>query len=146
MTHKIRGVDVEKCAYYVNKLRQKVGLETWIWRQIVTSQTAYTKHKWPPYALNERPPMKIFCVRHCWEPLDRGYFIGQRGAYCCLFIWGLKGNTFGIVSWGTPRFVTRTSRSLWYVSPTKLVLDNKIIGILFCNLETKQCKVHYTIS
>jgi len=28
MTHKIRGVDVEKCAYYVNKLRQNVGLET----------------------------------------------------------------------------------------------------------------------
>jgi len=28
MTLKIRGVDVEKCAYYVNKLRQNVGLET----------------------------------------------------------------------------------------------------------------------
>jgi len=28
MTHKIRDVDVEKYAYYVNKLRQNVGLET----------------------------------------------------------------------------------------------------------------------
>jgi len=28
MTHKIRGVDVEKYAYYVNKLRQNVSLET----------------------------------------------------------------------------------------------------------------------
>jgi len=28
MTHKIRGVRVEECAYYVNKLRQNVGLET----------------------------------------------------------------------------------------------------------------------
>jgi len=45
MTHKIRGVDVEKFAYYVNKLRQNVGLETWKRRQIVTSQTAHTKHK-----------------------------------------------------------------------------------------------------
>jgi len=28
MTHKIRKVDVEKYAYYVNELRQHVGLET----------------------------------------------------------------------------------------------------------------------
>jgi len=27
--------------YYVNKLRQNVDLETWKWRQIVTSQTAH---------------------------------------------------------------------------------------------------------
>ena len=27
MTHKIRKLDVEKYAYYVNKLRQNVGLE-----------------------------------------------------------------------------------------------------------------------
>ena len=38
-------VDVEKYAYYVNKLRQNVGLETWKWRQIVTSQTVHTKNK-----------------------------------------------------------------------------------------------------
>jgi len=35
MTQKM-GVRVEEYAYYVNKLRQNVGLETWIWRQIVT--------------------------------------------------------------------------------------------------------------
>jgi len=28
VTHKIRGVRIEEYAYYVNKLRQKVGLET----------------------------------------------------------------------------------------------------------------------
>jgi len=28
MTHEIMGVDVEKYAYYVNKLRQIFGLET----------------------------------------------------------------------------------------------------------------------
>jgi len=28
MTHKLRGVGVEEYAYYVNKLRQNVGLET----------------------------------------------------------------------------------------------------------------------
>jgi len=28
MTHKIRGVDVEKYAYYVNEIRQNVALET----------------------------------------------------------------------------------------------------------------------
>ena len=65
MTHKIRGVDVEKCAYYINKLRQNVGLETCKWRQIVTSQTAHTKYKWPPMTLNQSSPMKIFCVLHC---------------------------------------------------------------------------------
>jgi len=59
MTHKIRGVDVEKYAYYVNKLRRNVGLETWLWRQIVTSQTAHTKYKWPPYANEWSPPGKF---------------------------------------------------------------------------------------
>jgi len=47
---------VDEYAYYVNKLRQNVGLETWKWRQIVTSQTAYTKYKWPPYATEWNPP------------------------------------------------------------------------------------------
>jgi len=28
MTHKLRGVRVEEYAYYVNNLRQNVGLET----------------------------------------------------------------------------------------------------------------------
>jgi len=56
MTHKIRKLDVEKYAYYVNKLRQNVGLEIWLWRQIVASQTAHTKYKWPPYATEWNPP------------------------------------------------------------------------------------------
>jgi len=56
MTYKIKGVDVEKYAFYVNKLRQNVGLETWKWRHIVTSQTAHTKYKWPPYDLEPKLP------------------------------------------------------------------------------------------
>ena len=60
MTHKIGGVDVEKCSYYVNKLRQNVGLEACKWRQIVTSQTAHTKYKWLPMTLNQTPPHENF--------------------------------------------------------------------------------------
>jgi len=50
------GVDVEKYAYYVNKLRQNVALETWKLRQIVTWQTA---HKCPPYDPEPKPPWKF---------------------------------------------------------------------------------------
>jgi len=68
MTHKIRGGRVEEYTYYVNKLRPNVGLETWIWREIVTSHKDRTpqtnEHHMP---LNESP-MKIFCVRHCRAP------------------------------------------------------------------------------
>jgi len=39
---------VEEDAYYINKLRQNVGLKKWMWLQIVTSQTAHTKYKSPP--------------------------------------------------------------------------------------------------
>jgi len=53
---KIRGVWVEECAHYVNKLR----LKTWIWRQIVTSQTAHTKYKLPPSATEWKPPHENF--------------------------------------------------------------------------------------
>ena len=42
--------------YFVKKLRQNVGLETWKWRQIVMSQTANTKYKWPPYDPELKPP------------------------------------------------------------------------------------------
>jgi len=45
MTHKLRGARVDEYAYYVNKLRQNVGLETCTGRHIVTSQTAHTKYK-----------------------------------------------------------------------------------------------------
>jgi len=40
-------VRVEEYAHYVKKFPQNVGLVTWIWRQIVTSQTVHTKYKWP---------------------------------------------------------------------------------------------------
>ena len=63
----MRGVDVEKYAYYANKLRLNVGLETWKWRKIVTSQRPHSKYKWPPYDPELTPPMKIFCARHCAE-------------------------------------------------------------------------------
>jgi len=60
MTHKIRGVRVEEYAYYVNTLRQNVGMETWIWRQIVTSQTSHTTNKWSPYVTKWNAPMEKF--------------------------------------------------------------------------------------
>jgi len=60
MTYKIRGVRVEEYAYYVNKLRQNVGLKTWIWSQIVTSQRAHPKYKWPPYATEWNLPHENF--------------------------------------------------------------------------------------
>jgi len=50
---------VEEYAYYLNKLRQNVSLETRIWRQNVTSQTAHTKYKWPLYATERNPPWKF---------------------------------------------------------------------------------------
>ena len=65
MTHKIRGVRVQEYAYYVNKLRQNVGFETSIWRQIVTSQRLPTTNEWPQYGTEWNPPMKNFCARHC---------------------------------------------------------------------------------
>ena len=55
---KKKGVRVEEYAYYVNKLRQNAGLETWIWRQIVTSQKAHTKYKWPTYVTVWNHPWK----------------------------------------------------------------------------------------
>jgi len=60
MTRKINRVHVEESAYCVKKLRQNVGLETWIWRQNVTSQTAHTKYKWPPYATEWNPTHENF--------------------------------------------------------------------------------------
>jgi len=60
MTQKIRVVRVQEYGYYVNQLRWDIGFETWVWRQIVTSQTAHTKYKWPPCATEWNPPMEIF--------------------------------------------------------------------------------------
>jgi len=65
---KIRGVWVEEYAYYVNKLR----LRTWIWRQIVTSQTAHTKYKWPPSATEWNTPWKFSAYAtgiECWATI-----------------------------------------------------------------------------
>ena len=58
MICKIRGGRVNEYAYYVNKLRQNVGLETWIWRRIVTSQRPHTTNNKSPYA-TEDPPWKF---------------------------------------------------------------------------------------
>jgi len=54
------GVDVEKYTGYVNERRQSVGLETWKLRQMVTSQIAQTKCKWPPYDPEPKPPHENF--------------------------------------------------------------------------------------
>jgi len=45
--------------YHANKHRQNVGLETWKWREVVTSETAHTKYKWPPYATEWNPSWKF---------------------------------------------------------------------------------------
>jgi len=37
--------------------------KTWIWREIMTSQTTHTKYKWHHTPLNETP-IKFFWVRH----------------------------------------------------------------------------------
>ena len=52
-----------KCAYYVNKLRQNVGLETGLWVKLWRHNSAHqtqmtTLRHWM------KRPMKIFCVRH----------------------------------------------------------------------------------
>jgi len=36
--------------------------------QIVTSQTAHTKHKWPPYATEWTPPWKFSACATVWGP------------------------------------------------------------------------------
>jgi len=68
MTHKIRGVRVDKYDSYVSTLRQNVGLENeydvklWRHKDRIPNENA---HHIP---LNETLPMKIFCVRH-WSQL-----------------------------------------------------------------------------
>ena len=55
MTHKIRGVRVEEYAYYVNKLRQNVGLkheyEVTLWRHRDRTPQRHDYHM----PLNETP-------------------------------------------------------------------------------------------
>jgi len=55
MTQNMESGCIEKCAFYVKKLRHNVGLETGLWRQIVTSQTAHNKYRWLPYATEWTP-------------------------------------------------------------------------------------------
>jgi len=59
---------IEKCAYYVNKLRQNVGLETGLWRHFVTSQAAHTKYKWLPYAAEWNLPHEKFLRKPLFPP------------------------------------------------------------------------------
>jgi len=66
MTHKLKRVRVEEYAYCVNKFRENVGLETFVWRQIVTSQTPHTKYNVHHMPLNEtlhenflRTPLRV---------------------------------------------------------------------------------------
>ena len=72
---KIRKVRVEEYAYCVNKLRQNVGWETWIWRH--TQWTPNTNNHHTPR--NENPLMKIFCV-YCLAWMGR--FKGAVDARC----------------------------------------------------------------
>jgi len=46
----------------------------------MTSQTAHTKYKWPPYDPEQNPPRKIICVRHCYpETSQCTYFTEKSG-------------------------------------------------------------------
>ena len=58
MFYKNKGSVCRSISLFVNKLR----LKTWICRQIVTSQTAHTKYKWPPSATEGTPPQWKFSV------------------------------------------------------------------------------------
>ena len=60
MTHEIRRVDVEKYAYYVNKLRQNVVLGNMTMASNCDVQTAHIKYKWPPYATEWNPTHENF--------------------------------------------------------------------------------------
>jgi len=59
------GRRVEECAYYVNKFHQNVGLETWIWRQIVTSERPHTRNKRAPYFLRTPLTINVLSVVFC---------------------------------------------------------------------------------
>ena len=98
MTYKIRGVVVEEYAYYVNKLRQNVGLETWMCCQIVTSQTAHTKSKWPPHATEwKKNPWKFsaYATGQAWALLvvkhKSRLKTGQRFGICSNY-WNIAAN------------------------------------------------------
>jgi len=63
---------------YVKKLRQNVGLETWKWRQIVMSQTANTKYKWPPFDPEPTPPpWKFSAYATVWQNFTFTIWLSQ---------------------------------------------------------------------
>jgi len=65
--------------YYVNKLRQNVGLETWKWRQIVTSQTAHQIQMtsiWPWTKTPSRTLSAYATGCRCWGWRCRGVLWG----------------------------------------------------------------------
>jgi len=115
-------VRVEEDAYYANKLPQNVGLETWIWRQIVTSQRAHTKYKSPPYVIEWNPPVKIFCVRH-WlggtkkQLMEQGcsqMHFPQCTVYCCGWAYLQKHGGISL-RWSSTKYVLRTW-TLFYIN------------------------------
>jgi len=82
------GVRVDEYAYYVNKLRQNFGLETGIWRQILTSQTVRTKYKWPPYATEWNPPWKFSAYATGGDSIEnwwRNTYSTDATIYVCLY-------------------------------------------------------------
>ena len=107
MTHNLRIVCAEEYLHNVNNLRPNVGLETWIWRQIVTSQTTYIKYKWPPYATEWNLAVKIFFVRHWTRPTPVPRRLSRTQAVLGIIIPGgcwhrCRGWKCGVL-WGCPR-------------------------------------------
>ena len=56
--------------------------KTWMWRQIMTSQTTHTKYKWHHTPLNELPPWK--CSAYATDPEQRSNLSrGSNGSDTC---------------------------------------------------------------
>ena len=75
MTHEIRGVDVEKYAL----LCQQSSPKRWFGNMEMTSNCDVTNSENQNHhmTLNQTPPMKIFCIRHCHHRSDAEHI--QRG-------------------------------------------------------------------
>ena len=121
---------VEEYAYYVNKLR----LKTWKWRRTVTLQKVHTKYKWPPYATEWNPPMKVFCVPHWIQTIfDPNLFA---------FFWAVK---YHLANWRLINYCEELSipSDLWlkHFRLNTFCLNTLLRANLLINEDTKMYSV-----
>ena len=113
MTRKIRRVDVEKYAYYINKLRQNVCLERWLWRQIWRHKQRTPNTNDHHVTLNENPPCK-FSAYATAGVLQRKYFAdAQLTLRYALFL----------------RFIPVMGRSSWSFNSPTAINKHQIVAI-----------------